>query len=230
MNPMIYDDFWFIQAKDIIPAVIASVAFILSASTYFNTYMMKPKIISNPGNRIWLASHRGDENKFRIFVNCLFYNIGSRPALIISLKLKLAPIRVSHPSPAEVLFQWDEFVLREEVRDAGEMHHKGIRATFKGKAFALVIPETDTVEKEIVFIPVDESGALIEGDYILSLEGAFIDSGERLRKFSSSSARVTLSSQDFVVAKERIVRDSDGKYLYSNHVPIQTVPYLKEWS
>ena len=34
------------------------------------------------------------------------------------------------------------------------MHHKEIRATFKGKAFALVIPETDTVEKEIVFIPV----------------------------------------------------------------------------
>ena len=47
-----------------------------------------------------------------------------------------------------------------------------------------LFPKPTTVEKEIVFIPVDELAALIEGDYILSLEGAFIDSGERLRKFS----------------------------------------------
>ena len=153
MNPIIHDDFWFIQAKDIIPAVIASVAFILSASTYFNTYMMKPKIISNPGNRIWLASHRGDENKFRIFVNCLFYNIGSRPALIISLKLKLAPIRVSHPSPAEVLFQWDEFVLREEVRDAGEMHPREFEPPLKVKRSLWLFPKPTQLKKRSCSFP-----------------------------------------------------------------------------
>ena len=100
----------------------------------------------------------------------------------------------------------------------------------KVKRSLWLFPKPTQLKKRSCSFPWINIGALIEGDYILSLEGAFIDSGERLRKFSSSSARVTLSSQDFVVAKERIVRNSDGKYLYSNHVPIQTVPYLKEWS
>jgi hypothetical protein len=222
------DDFWFFQAKDGITGIIALGGLTIAVTNLYNAYLRRPKIISTPGNWISLASHYGDEAKFRIFINCLFYNRGSEPALIIALKLKLIPIRAASSSPDEVVFRWH--VSREEVRDTGAMHHKGIRASFKGEAFALVIPRTDTVQKEIVFIPVEESGQLIEGDYTLFLEGVFIGHGRRLRKFSSSSARVNLSSQHFASIKERVVRDSEGKYLYSNHVRIQAVPDLGDWS
>jgi hypothetical protein len=220
-------DFWTFQAKDAVTGAIALLGLVIAVTNLYNSYLRRPKLISAPANRISLASYYGEEAKFRIFTNCLFYNKGAEPAVIISLALRLIPNRAASSSSNEVVFQWHEFVAREEVRDTGAMYPKAIRASFEGEAFALIVPRTDAVEKEIVFIPVDNKpGQLIAGDYTLVLEGTFIGHGRRPRQFQSSRARLELSLQHFALVKERVVRDSEGKYLYSNHVRIRCVPDL----
>jgi hypothetical protein len=218
-------DFWFFQAKDAVTGVIALGGLTIALTNLYNAYLRLPRIVSTPGSWVSLASHYGDEAKFRIFLKCLFYNKGSEPALVISLKIKLIPTAGVSPFASQAIFQWHEFVSREEVKESGAFHHKGIRAVFEGEAFALVIPKTDAVEKEIVFLA--ESGTLMAAEYTLVLEGAFIGPGKRLRKFRSSSTRLTFEAKHFALAKDRVVRDEAGKYLYSNHVRVNSVP---SWS
>jgi hypothetical protein len=215
-------DFWYLQAKDAITGVIALGGLTIALTNLYNAYLRRPRIVSTPASSISLASHYGEDAKLRIFVKCLFYNKGSEPALIISLKLKLAPTAAR--SSKDIIFDWHEFVSREEVKDAGTMHHKGIRAAFEGQAFALVIPKTDAVEKEIVFVPGQQSTPLTPGEYTLSLQGAFIGHGKRLRTFRSWSTRLNFTSKDFELVRERVVRDAAGHYLYSNHVQVESIP------
>jgi hypothetical protein len=137
-------EFWSFQLKDAVTGVIALAGLTIALTNLYNAYLRRPRIVATPGRWISFASHRGDDTQLRIFMNSLFYNRGSEPALIVSLTLKLIPIGTP-ASRAAVAFAWDEFVSRQEVRDSGALHHKGIRAVFEGKAFALVVPKTDAI-------------------------------------------------------------------------------------
>ena len=213
---------WTVHIKDVVTGVIALGTLIIAITTFFNSYLRRPQILSTPATWIWLAAYPEDDTKFRIFDNVLFYNKGAGPALITSLNLRLIPDQSATAYSTDVIFQWHEFVSRQEVRDPGAMYAKGNRAVFEGEAFALVVPRTDTIVKEIVFFPV---GRLTEGHYTLVLEGEFIGHKGRLRRFHSLCTRLTITKDDLALVKARVARNSEeDKYLYSNQVRISSAP------
>ncbi|WP_128947144.1 hypothetical protein [Bradyrhizobium zhanjiangense] len=219
MTASLPHDFWSFQIKDLVTGAIALVGLIIASTNLYNAYLRRPKIVATPGGWIFLASHRGEKALVRIFMPSLFFNRGSEPALIVALTLKLTPEAPSRPAS---VFSWDEFVSRKEVRESGAKHHSGIRAEFQGKASALIVPKSDAVEKEIVFAPVPGSPPLVPGTYGLRLEGRFLGSGKRARRFNSPSTRLTIEEKHLSLVEERIVRDEHGQYLYSNHVQVKT--------
>ena len=126
-------------------------------------------------------------------------------------------------SGSDFTFYPNSVVKRNEVRDSGAIHSKAVRAEFVANAGPFVVPKGDAVQKEWR-CHLNGTATIEPGEYVATVAGRFLRRGLTDHEFQSVPIGLSLTAEDLAIARDRIMRDGAGKYMYSNHVRIDLNP------